>query len=195
MNYINIDDNVNEIKKVKYYDELGEEQYKIVSEEYIPDTTLGEEVTSLWVNEWWEGVKIGKDIYLNIKPRKVQYNKIHNPSFCHPGIIGEIYNTNQAKAVSLVDRCKNYQYMYDVIWDRLNKAISTNYGKIFELDLSKVPENWEIEKWLHRKYFSKKTLEKHEWFTLSDEQVFSFTDDCKKAEEQISFLKQHNPFF
>lgn len=138
-----------EIKKVKYYDELGEEQYKIVSEEYIPDKSLGEEVTSLWVNEWWEGVKIGKDIYLNIKPRKVQYNKIHNPSFCHPGIIGEIYNTNQAKAVSLVDRCKNYQYMYDVIWDRLNKAISTNYGKIFELDLSKVPENWEIEKWLH----------------------------------------------
>jgi hypothetical protein len=39
--------------------------------------------------------------------------------------------------------------MYDVIWDRLNKAISTNYGKIFELDLAKVPENWEIDKWLH----------------------------------------------
>jgi hypothetical protein len=39
--------------------------------------------------------------------------------------------------------------MYDVIWDRLNKAIATNYGKIFELDLAKVPDNWEIEKWLH----------------------------------------------
>jgi len=140
---------IKQVKKVKYYDELGQEQYKIVSEEYIPDTTLGEEVTPMWVNEWWEGVKIGKDIYLSIKPRKVQYNKVHNPSICHPGIIGQIYNTNQAKAVSLVDRCKNYQYMYDVIWDRLNKAISTNYGKIFELDLAKVPENWEVEKWMH----------------------------------------------
>jgi hypothetical protein len=39
--------------------------------------------------------------------------------------------------------------MYDVIWDRLNKAIATNYGKIFELDLAKIPENWEMEKWLH----------------------------------------------
>lgn len=137
------------VKKVKYYDEFGEEQYKIASEEYIADKDRGEEVTNMWVNEFWEGVKIGKDIFLNIKPRKLQYNKINNPSYCHAGIIGQIYNTNQSKAVSLVDRAKNYQYMYDVIWDRLNKAISTNYGKIFELDVAKVPENWEIEKWMH----------------------------------------------
>lgn len=137
------------IKKVKYYDEFGEEQYKIASEEYIADKDMGEEVKDMWVNEFWEGVKIGKEIYLNIKPRKVQYNKMTNPSLCHAGIIGQIYNTNQSQAVSLVDRCKNYQYMYDVIWDRLNKAIATNYGKIFELDIAKVPENWEIDKWMH----------------------------------------------
>ena len=137
------------IKKVKYYTEFGEEESKIMSEEYIPNKDMGEEVEDLWVNEWWEGTKIGKEIYLNMRPRPVQYNKISNPSYCHPGIIGQIYNTNQGKAVSLVDRCKNYQYLYDVLWDRLNKAIATNYGKIFELDLAKVPENWEIDKWLH----------------------------------------------
>lgn len=137
------------VKQVKYYDELGEEQYKIASEEYIPNKDLGEEVKSMWVNEMWEGVKIGRDIYLNIKPRKIQYNKANNPSHCHAGIIGQIYNTNQAKAVSLMDRMKNYQYMYDVIWDRVNKAIATNYGKIFELDIAKVPENWEVDKWMH----------------------------------------------
>jgi len=140
---------IKQVKKIKFYDEYGEEQYKIASEEYIPNKDLGEEVTTMWVNEWWEGVKVGKDIYLNIKPRKVQYNKIYNPSLCSPGIVGQIYNTNQSKAVSLVDRMKNYQYMYDVIWDRLNKAISTNYGKIFELDLAKIPENWEVDKWMH----------------------------------------------
>jgi len=137
------------IKKVKYYDEFGDTQYKIRSEEYILDKDMGEESTDMWVNEWWEGTKIGKDIYVNMRPRSVQFNRLNNPSACHPGIIGQIYNTNQGKAVSLLDRCKNYQYMYDVIWDRLNKAISTNYGKIFELDLAKVPEGWEIDKWLH----------------------------------------------
>jgi len=137
------------IKKVKYYTEDGEVEYKIKSEEYIPNKELGEESKDLWVNEWWEGTKIGKDIYIQMRPRPVQFNRINNPSYCHPGIIGEIYNTNQGRAVSLMDRMKNYQYMYDVIWDRLNKAIATNYGKIFELDLAKVPANWEIEKWLH----------------------------------------------
>jgi len=58
-----------------------------------------------------------------MKPRKVQYNKVSNPSYCNPGIVGEIYNTNQGRAVSLVDRMKNYQYMYDAIWDRLIKLL------------------------------------------------------------------------
>lgn len=137
------------IKKVKYYDEFGEAQFKIMSEEYIPNKDEGEEVTTLWVNEWWEGTQIGKDIYLNMKPRAVQYNKLNNPSYCHPGIIGQIYNTNQGRAVSLMDRMKNYQYLYDAVWDRLNKAIASNHGKILELDIAKIPENWEIEKWLH----------------------------------------------
>ncbi len=137
------------IKKVKYYDDFGDVQYKIRSEEYQIDKDAGEEEKILWVNEAWEGVKIGKDIYINMRPRKVQYNRINNPSQNHFGIIGEVYNTNQSRAVSLVDRMKNYQYMYDVLWDRLNKAIQKNYGKIFELDLSKIPENWEIDKWMH----------------------------------------------
>lgn len=141
--------------KVKYYDEFGDIQYKLRSEEYVLDESLGEEAESVWVNEWWEGTKIGKDIYIMMRPRPVQYNKLSNPSYCHPGIIGQIFNTNQGKAVSLVDRCKNYQYMYDVIWDRLNKAISTNYGKIMEVDLAKIPENWEVEKWLHYAFVNK----------------------------------------
>lgn len=137
------------IKKIKYYDEYGEEQFRFESEEYKVDKVLGEESTDFWVSEGWEGVKLGKDIYLKMRPLQVQYVKANNPSKCHLGIIGEIYNTNQGKAISLIDRAKNFQYMYDALFDRLNKAISTNYGKILELDLAKVPSNWEIEKWMH----------------------------------------------
>lgn len=136
------------IKKIKFYDEFGEPQSKLVSEEYIVNKTLGEEEEVFWVNEWWEGYKIGKDIYLRMRPRPVQYNRLNNPSICSPGIVGEIYNTNQGKAVSLVDRMKNYQYTYDVIWDRLNKAIAKNLGKILLLDIAVVPNGWEPEKWL-----------------------------------------------
>lgn len=135
--------------KVKYYDENGDDQYKYMTEEYIPDENLGEESTTIWVNEAWEGTKIGKDIYINMRPRKVQYGRLNNPSYGHFGIIGSAYNTNQGRAVSLVDRMKNYQYMYDILWDRLNKGIQKNYGKIMELDLARIPDNWEVDKWMH----------------------------------------------
>ena len=137
------------ILKLKYYDELGDVQYRFVSEEYIPNKDLGEETKTYWINEAWEGTKIGKDIYINMRPRKVQYSKINNPSYCHFGIIGSVYNTSQGKAVSLVDRMKNYQYLYDILWDRLNKSVQKNYGKILEMDLATIPDNWEVDKWLH----------------------------------------------
>lgn len=136
------------IFKLKFYDEYGEIDYKYVSEEYIPNEDLGEEVTTYWVNEWWEGTLIGKDIYIRMRPKPVQYNRLSNPSICHPGIVGEIYNTNQGRAVSLVDKMKNYQYLYDVIWDRLNMAIAKNLGKILLLDISLIPDGWEPEKWI-----------------------------------------------
>lgn len=137
------------ILKLKYYDENGDAQHKFVSEEYIPNKDLGEEVKTYWINEAWEGTKIGKDIYINMRPRKVQYNKINNPSYCHFGIVGSVYNTSQGKAVSLIDRMKNYQYLYDILWDRLNKSVQKNYGKILEMDLATIPDNWEVDKWLH----------------------------------------------
>lgn len=136
------------IYKVKFYDEYGEVDYKYMSEEYIPNPNLGEEVTTYWVNEWWEGTKIAKDIYIRMRPKPVQYNRLSNPSRCGSGIVGEIYNTNQGRAVSLLDKMKNYQYLYDVIWDRLNKAIAKNLGKILLLDTSLIPAGWEPEKWI-----------------------------------------------
>ena len=141
------------IKKVKSYDENGDEQFNFYPEDYTPDTAKGEEVTDLYVNEAWEGTLIGKDIYVNMRPRPIQYNRLSNPSLCHFGIIGTIYNIADSKPYSLVDMMKPYNYMYDVIHDRLNKAIDANWGTLLTVDLAKVPKGWEIEKWL---YYAKK---------------------------------------
>lgn len=138
------------VVKVKYYDEVGEEQSRIESEEYIPLLEQGEEVKKLWVNEWWEATKVGKDLYLQMRPRQIQYVNLSNPSVCYPGIVGEVYNTNQGRAVSLVDKMKDYQYLYDAIWARLNKAIAKNLGKILLLDIAVVPKGWEPEKWIEQ---------------------------------------------
>lgn len=141
------------IKKVKSYDELtGEEIFNFYSEDYILDKTRGEEEEVYWINEAWEGTKIGKKVYLNMRPRPIQYNRLSNPSRCHFGIVGSIYNINESKPFSLIDMAKPYSYLYDIMHDRLNKLIAKNWGKIIKLDLAKIPEDWTVDKWL---YFAK----------------------------------------
>lgn len=138
------------IKKVKSYNpETGEEEFTFYPENYVLKKELGEEEEIFYINEAWEGTKIGKDIYVNMRPRVVQYNRLSNPSRCHFGIVGTIYNLNESKPFSLVDMMKPYNYLYDAVHDRLNKLMAKNWGKIITLDLAKVPAGWDIDKWMY----------------------------------------------
>lgn len=148
------------IVKVKFYDqETGEEKFDFYTEHYVPNKDLGEETKTLWINEAWEGTMIGgtnpdaegpaAGIFVNMRPRPIQYNRASNPSRCHFGIIGSIYNLNDDKPFSLVDMMKPYNYLYDAIHYRLNDAIASNWGNILEMDLAKVPEDWDVAKWLY----------------------------------------------
>lgn len=138
------------IKKVKSYDpETGEEVYNFYPETYTIDKDAGEEETTFYINEAWEGTKIGTDIYVNMRPRVIQYNRLSNPSRCHFGIIGSIYNLNDSRPFSLVDMMKPYNYLYDVIHDRLNKLISRSWGSLVRFDFAKKPKGWDVEKWLY----------------------------------------------
>ena len=139
-----------QIKKVKSYNpETGEEEFNFYPETYHCDPMKGEEEQTFWINEAWEGTKIGSDIYVNMRPRPVQYNRLSNPSRCHFGIVGNIYNTNGEEPFSLVDIMKPYAYLYDVIHDRLNKTLAKNMGKIIRMDFAKVPKGWTPDKWLY----------------------------------------------
>ena len=140
------------IKKVKSYDQNGDEVFNFYPETYVINKDLGEEEEIFFINEAWEGTKIGKDIYVNMRPRVVQYNRLSNPSRCHFGIVGSVYNLNESKPFSLVDMMKPYNYLYDTIHDRLNKLMAKNWGKIIQLDLAKVPAKWDVDKWM---YFAK----------------------------------------
>jgi hypothetical protein len=145
------------LKKVKYYDEFGEMNHALFDENYVIDPSRGEEEEILWVSEWWEGHKIGgsagdiedhEAIYVKMQPRPVQFRSMENPSKCHPGVVGTVYNTNDNEGVSLMDRMKPYQYLYNVLAYNAELAIAKNYGKIMRIDLASIPENWQIDQWL-----------------------------------------------
>ena len=138
------------IKKVKSYNMVtGEEEFNFYPENYVIDEARGEEEQIFWINEAWEGTKIGEKIYVNMRPRPVQYNRLSSPSRCHFGIVGSIYNINGDKPFSLVDRMKPYSYLYDVIHDRMNRLIARNKGKVIQVDLAKVPSGWDLDKYMY----------------------------------------------
>jgi hypothetical protein len=142
------------MQKVKYYDEFGDEQSELMPEQYVVDKDKGEESKVIWISEWWEGHKIASGnlsedgIYVKMQVRPVQYRRMENPSLCYPGIIGTIYNTNDNVAMSFYDRMKPYQYMYNALMYNVELALSTNWGKILKLDVTQVPDGWDVEKWM-----------------------------------------------
>lgn len=138
------------IYKVKSYDPItGEEQFDFYPETYVANEDAGEEAEALWINEAWEGTKIGEDIYVGMRPCLVQHNSLSNPSRCHFGIVGTIYNVNESMPYSLVDMMKPYNYLYDAIHAKLVDMIATNWGKLLELDLALKPKGWEVDKWMY----------------------------------------------
>ena len=75
------------------------------------------------------------------------------------------------------------------------KQLQTGNPRKIDLLKTYSSENYlKVEKWLHRKYFVK-TEAKNEWRSLSNEEVFSFIEDCKEADNNISFLLENNPFY
>lgn len=137
------------VLRVTYFDEFGNEQQDIFPEDYQVKKDEGEYAETLWINEWYEGTKIGEDIYVRMRPKEIQFRSIENPAYSHPGITGKAYSFDSFKTVSLLGKVKNYMYLYDAIHDRLNKLLAVNNGKILEMDFASIPEGWDVDKWFH----------------------------------------------
>jgi len=136
------------VGKLKYYQE-GEQLEDLVDEGYKADKSLGETIEWLWINEWWEGWKIGNSIYTRMRPRPVQFRRMDNLSICGSGYVGTIYNTNSSRSNSLMNKMKPYLYMYNVLMYRLEKAIAKYKGPSKNIDLAKIPDEWKLDQYLY----------------------------------------------
>jgi hypothetical protein len=129
--------------KLTYIDESGDEQSDWVSEYYVPDEDRGESVKWKWVNEAYEGVKLAGRIYVKFGPRKFQMRHINNKSKCDLGFIGTDCG------VSMMSRMKPFQFAYNVYMRRLELLCARFGGPIIEIDTSKIPDDWELDKWMY----------------------------------------------
>src|ERR1035437_2888162 len=134
-----------------FVNESGEEETIIVDEDFKVDKTLDERIEWRWINEYWEGIKIFDNIYVHVGPKQNQRRRMDNPNICKSGYVGAILNNRNSMSVSLVGRAKKYQYLYNIIYYRLELALAKSKGKAMIMDIAQIPtsEGWDVQKWMY----------------------------------------------
>ena len=118
------------IGKLAYTDEMGNEQTVLVDENYKSGTIPTQ--ISLewgWINQWYQGTKIGPDIY-HIKPLKIL-------NYCP--IIGTTFEVKNTEAKSLVDLMKPFQVLYNICMNQLYKLLEKEIGNVASVNIRRVP--------------------------------------------------------
>jgi hypothetical protein len=118
------------IGKVIYIDEMGNEQSLMVDENYKKGTIPTE--ISLewgWINQWYQGLKVGPDIY-HVKPFKLL-------PYCP--IIGLDFELKNTEAKSFVDLMKPFQVLYNICMNQLFKLLEKEIGNVAAVNIRRVP--------------------------------------------------------
>ena len=135
------------IGKVIYIDEMGNEQSLLVDENYKSGAIPTQQSLEWgWINEWYQGIKVGPDIY-HIKPFRLL-------NYCP--IIGTTFEVKNTEAKSLVDLMKPFQVLYNVCMNQLYKLLEKEVGKVYLTSIRHVPipkdgdaqdalDQWEME--------------------------------------------------
>lgn len=137
------------VQHIKYYDEDGDIQRTYVSGNYKIDEDKGEElVATRWINEWYQTVKIGDDIYVKKKVIPFTGRSMVNISKCTPNYVGTYNSTNSNPVTSLMDIIKPLDYAYDIAYWKREIAIATYKGNASLLNISMIPSGWDPAEWL-----------------------------------------------
>jgi hypothetical protein len=118
------------IGKLVYTDEMGNEQSMLVDETY-KSKTIPTEISLEWgwINQWYQGIKIGPDIY-HVKPYKLL-------NYCP--IIGLVHEVKNTEAKSLVDLMKPFQVLYNVCMNQLYTLLEKEVGKVYLTSIRHIP--------------------------------------------------------
>ncbi len=117
--------------KLTFTDEKGVEQTMLVDENYKEGTIPTEiSIEWGWINQWYQALKIGPDIY-QVKPFKLL-------NYCPIiGLVHEIKNVD--RGVSLIDLMKPLQTIYNVCWNQIFQLLNKEKGNVFMMSIRQIP--------------------------------------------------------
>lgn len=152
----------------------GEEYSTIVDETYVPtypaqynteiikeknEVTLvfGEHVEWFYINELWRCVKINlssnpnpdynDDIYITLEKFPVQFPTQTNLFGSGIPVFGGPVTNRYNDSVTIVDKCKPWQVLYNYIWNRNDQLMKKEIGRFFAMNQNVIPKEAMGEDW------------------------------------------------
>lgn len=117
------------VGQLTYLDENGDEQTTLVDESYKEGSPNEINIEWGWVNQWYQGIKIGPDIY-HVKPYKL---------LDYSPIIGLIYESKNTVAKSLVDLMKPLQVLFNIAMNKIYELLEKEIGNVGVINVRRIP--------------------------------------------------------
>ncbi len=112
---------------------------KAVSDTYKP--RKGEQIDTKYVDDIWEGTKIGGRIVVRCRRRPNQVRSVDDAGSTPLSYVGCTHNMSAGRVTSLVDVLKHIQVLYNVVMYHIELTLSRAGGKAVVYDVSQMPSN------------------------------------------------------
>lgn len=159
--------------------ETGEILTDLVDESYKLNPEAGDiHIEEEWIMRTYEGYKINSDKYAFL--REVDYPiDIDNLNSSKLSYIGDFYDDTNSEATSLIERGVSWEYLYNVLWSRIEKLIASDEGKKLMLNYNLIPKSKgiDIEKWF-------------EYLTLNDIGFLDPTEEGARGADVTNAVKE-----
>ena len=123
---------------IKFINRFGEKSEKY---EWLDENENYICIEKIWIPRIWEGIRIDNDIHANVREKPYQPYSVDNPFDVELGYYGCVYNSMNAKPISLMARMKPFQFLFFIVLHQIKELIPKAIGPIQNFDTSMVDPN------------------------------------------------------
>lgn len=132
-----------------YKDQHGQEQEMMVPHDYKLDKSRGDiKVEWDYIPEVHEAWKILDDIYVQCRVLPYQHKDPDNVWDVKLPYYGAVYDYENSTPTSFMDRMREYQYLNNIVWYRIEMLMAQDKGKKLMLNMNAIPrkQGFDLEK-------------------------------------------------
>jgi hypothetical protein len=102
-----------------------------------------------YLNEWWGGVRIGHDIYTDVRKLPFQFRDVDDIGKAYGRYVGYAYNGLDRQPYSRVWASKDISILYNITYYQLERLIALAGLKGVIMDKAQIPKGMEPDEWYY----------------------------------------------